>query len=126
MAERGLHRGTVPPIECEILTLTLWALHEKITPNIGGPPLCAPPLVELRTPVRSKCEISTDFLTFVTQSVLLTDLAAQCAMPLGSESADRGPSQSGANSERQIKLSTSKNLSILTSLPINEINIGIV
>ena len=62
----------------------------------------------------------------VTQSVLLTDLAAQCAMPTGIESADRGPSQSGASGERQSKLSTSKNLSILTSLLINEINIRIV
>ena len=62
----------------------------------------------------------------VTQSVLLTDLAAQCPMPMGIEFADRGPSQSGANGERQSKLSTSKNLSILTSLPINEINIRIV
>ena len=44
----------------------------------------------------------------VTQSVLLTDLAAQCAMPTGIESADRGPSQSGTNGERQSKLSTNK------------------
>ena len=62
----------------------------------------------------------------MTQSVLLTDLAAQCAMPTGIESADGGPSQSGASGERQSKLSTSKNLSILTSLLINEINIRIV
>ena len=45
---------------------------------------------------------------------------------MGIESPDRGPSQSGANGERQSKLSASKNLSILTSLLINEINIRIV
>ena len=32
-AERGVvgggHRGTVPSLECEILTLTRWALHGK-------------------------------------------------------------------------------------------------
>ena len=33
----------------------------RITPNIGSPPPCAPPLVGLRTPLRSKCEI-TPFL----------------------------------------------------------------
>ena len=47
-------------------------------------------------------------------------------MPMGIESADRGSSQSGANGERQSKLSTSKNFSILMSLFINEINIRIV
>ena len=26
----GEHWGTVPPVQCEILTLTLWALHGKI------------------------------------------------------------------------------------------------
>ena len=26
----GEHWGTVPPFECEILTLSLWALHGKI------------------------------------------------------------------------------------------------
>ena len=45
---------------------------------------------------------------------------------MGIESADRGPSQSGANGERQSKLSTGKKLSILTSLLINEINTRIV
>ena len=100
---------------------------ERITPNIGSPPPCAPPLVGLRTPVRSNyARLAPTSGLLVTQSVLLTDLAAQCARPMGIESADRGPSQSGANGERQSKHSTSKNLSILTSLLINEINIRIV
>ena len=44
----GEHDDTVPPVECEILTLTLWALHGKIDaksrwrPRLGG---VVPPLV---------------------------------------------------------------------------------
>ena len=33
--EQGEHWGTVPPVECEILTLALWALHGKIGPKVG-------------------------------------------------------------------------------------------
>ena len=42
--ERGKRNwGTVPPVECEILTLTLWALHGNIRPKVDGAPGWAEP-----------------------------------------------------------------------------------
>ena len=38
-AERRQHWGTVPPVECEILTSTILALHGNIEAKVGGAPV---------------------------------------------------------------------------------------
>ena len=106
-----------------ILMKSVEVLKDCRSLNAAAEMNCPMPRSVEKVPFRNEKRCNTDFLTSCDSICPAHWLRCRVSNAHGywiprSRAPDRGPSQSGANGERQSKLSTSKNLSILTSLPI--------